>query len=1046
MDKLIEWAKSLWNGLVESQKNSQQPTSQPQQPEQQQVQSQQPQAQPQQPAQPQPTQQQPVQQPQNPTTQQPQQPTSQPQQQIQQTTPPKMDNQEIVFWQPATQIWYSQEKRNEYIASNLAGQYKQALQKGELNDTTRDQMLVNTIKQYGGSVDWSNPDWTNTIDSIYKKVLPQLGTGKWDDLYKTQSKYDFNQPLDSQLTDYKNGKISSQDLDKLKSTNPDGYNQLMNKVNDEQNKEINSLNMQTYNSLATDQKLPSSQEILQNQAGNQGMDTQLKSFLQAQDTLSKDGQKYLEEYQKAITAPEVLEQTQQLNKTTAQIDEVNVSIETVAEEYKQRLTGKVDSATLNAIIADKTYKLVQQRNGLVREATRLTNSINSVKQNAKDKLDAWLQMNQLQRQSLQDQLQTFTLGYNIFKDQQDRDDRFRMVEYQFNLDMQSKAMDIANKKEFAKWEKSFVEGNIEGDSQERRTYITNQVKDVLKQYEWLPVYRSVDQISSDIEKVMQVKVWQGMSVAEAFWQALTENLIQPIQSKPEFRYWVANKNGIDLNVKPTSLGDGFISMPDGKWGWSIISKSQMQPIQTDGAYQQKALSRLWALQNGQDYGQCGKFVNDYLQSLGGERVFGDSFDGKKQLINSNSPSVGAVAIMASKTSPSYGHVWIVTKVDGENIYITDANYKSDGKVLKDHIVKASSITGYYVPSSARSQTPQATGNLSPSQQAAADKYLSTGAYDEKAWEKMGLTVEMVNAYKQKNDKFETDNDFKNLSQLARKYAGWATLSKDEWAALDATLKQNLKSWMDKDAAVYSAIWFNVKEITPFAKNLLDKMGAMEEWDRKGTFLASLAEKINSGNYAGAVSDVESRVYKGIKQDLGKDYLSEAVARATSQASLEYIADYNTLVKMHGSPVWPIRGWIESLKGKFKDDATQKIATKLLNINAKIRSELSGVAVTEAESKYIDDLLPSITDKPTQAINKLQNFSQEALRKVNSQRSGKLPLLTTEQLLFPEKKVSLYGDISKPKQTGIKFNGFSIGWLNQAKPSSTGFSFQSLFGR
>ena len=83
-------------------------------------------------------------------------------------------------------------------------------------------------------------------------------------------------------------------------------------------------------------------------------------------------------------------------------------------------------------------------------------------------------------------------------------------------------------------------------------------------------------------------------------------------------------------------------------------------------------------------GQCGKFVNDYLESIGQWRIFTDPITEKKKYINTEEwykPQVWDVVIMDSPTARKYGHVAIVTAVDGDKITTLESNKKWEWEVF-----------------------------------------------------------------------------------------------------------------------------------------------------------------------------------------------------------------------------------------------------------------------------------------------------------------------------------------------------------------------------
>ena len=92
---------------------------------------------------------------------------------------------------------------------------------------------------------------------------------------------------------------------------------------------------------------------------------------------------------------------------------------------------------------------------------------------------------------------------------------------------------------------------------------------------------------------------------------------------------------------------------------------------------------------------CVKFTRRLVPSL----PYGLTYlQNKKNIINSQNPVVGAVAIV--KTSNAYGHVAYVSKVSGSTITTIDANWYYQGKrriVYRTGSASSLGIVGYYVP-------------------------------------------------------------------------------------------------------------------------------------------------------------------------------------------------------------------------------------------------------------------------------------------------------------------------------------------------------------
>lgn len=110
--------------------------------------------------------------------------------------------------------------------------------------------------------------------------------------------------------------------------------------------------------------------------------------------------------------------------------------------------------------------------------------------------------------------------------------------------------------------------------------------------------------------------------------------------------------------------------------------------------------------------QCGSFVNNYLQNMWLGRMFVDPIDKKAQLSNSQTPTVWSVAIMDSPSSPKYGHVAIVTKVNPDWSFQTIESNKAWEEKVFTRTMKAWSATyGFFDPTKWMSTGMQSNAQL-----------------------------------------------------------------------------------------------------------------------------------------------------------------------------------------------------------------------------------------------------------------------------------------------------------------------------------------------
>jgi len=258
------------------------------------------------------------------------------------------------------------------------------------------------------------------------------------------------------------------------------------------------------------------------------------------------------------------------------------------------------------------------------------------------------------------------------------------------------------------------------DEQQLKANLNNALSDYYKNYGDI-IQRSQAQAVEDILAYAKEK-W--ISVA----QALTENFIKPLQNKPEYKQKVASDYGmlakqsigtinwksVIMTTNPNwSISYQYIEDPD----TTTAAKSYTQvderafnnnPMSTgyDGNTLYDFLD--WKKTNGtQRGGQCWKFVNDYLESIGVERYFwNEDIKTRESRCNSETAKVGTIAVFDYNNTSSdwinHGHVAIVTKVyDDGSFDVVDSNFdkKNPEKIWTRRIYPwNNSIRGFRDPS------------------------------------------------------------------------------------------------------------------------------------------------------------------------------------------------------------------------------------------------------------------------------------------------------------------------------------------------------------
>jgi len=225
-----------------------------------------------------------------------------------------------------------------------------------------------------------------------------------------------------------------------------------------------------------------------------------------------------------------------------------------------------------------------------------------------------------------------------------------------------------------------------------------------------------DIIQRPIEQVIQDVIREAKASGKSLSDTLKDNFITPLRAKPQFDSY--SNWGISPQVSFEKVWDNWYILtvnPDGTYSlesvnwwtsWSaagnMFQYSNYTPITEEelDAWLQSFMEK-HPLKS--DWGQCGSFVNDYLESLWYDRLYTDPIDKKKAVTNSKVATVWAVAVMDSKKYPQYWHTAIVTDIQWDKVKILESNWNDDKKV-HERWVNKSEILGYFDPSKAASNT------------------------------------------------------------------------------------------------------------------------------------------------------------------------------------------------------------------------------------------------------------------------------------------------------------------------------------------------------
>ena len=285
------------------------------------------------------------------------------------------------------------------------------------------------------------------------------------------------------------------------------------------------------------------------------------------------------------------------------------------------------------------------------------------------------------------------------------------------------------------------------DPVQQRANLNNVLSQYYAQW-WDIIQRPQSQVVDDVLAYAQKN---GVSVAEA----LRKNFVEPLQNKKEYKQkiassygmlsqqsiWTVNWRQVIMTTNPNwtisyKYIDDPASVSGGKWAakpYTQVDSRALNPNPVSTGYTGKTLYDFISNPKNQEWKtwwQCGKFVNDYLESIGVWRYYDNELSTKINSVNTTIATEWAIAVFdynhKSSDWVNYWHVAIVTKVYNDwSFDVIDSNYdvKNPWKITKRHVPAwTSSLKWFFDPSQPASVTSTAS-NLSSIDEAKKQNYL-----------------------------------------------------------------------------------------------------------------------------------------------------------------------------------------------------------------------------------------------------------------------------------------------------------------------------------
>jgi hypothetical protein len=361
--------------------------------------------------------------------------------------------------------------------------------------------------------------------------------------------------------------------------------------------------------------------------------------------------------------------------------------------------------------------------------------------------------------------------------------------------------------------------------------------------------------------------------------------------------------------------------------------------------------------------QCGEMVND---ALGIKSLFMDSYEEKKQVTNSSTPVAGGAVVF--NTGDTVGHVGLVEQVFENGYTVRDSNRvkNKDGKGIVDTMFipfgskwdkmvprNSEGTKGFYNPYQKKSEKQDANALM---------KFQNV---------RVSLPTRLVDSDKDAENLQKVIDAFPNATstEIKRRF-----VLGEEYDTLDDNTKNAIDQILDISTGITDPA-FNVAGVITQAKR---------------------------GNFISPINTVENA---RLKETVDPEYNI-----FNSEMNLKLIGRVSDLVNAQGENIGKIQGGIFKLGKKtgLNNEDAQEVETLLTWMIAPTRNQIAGTAVTEYEEKFLEPIIPSISDPEKNLKSKLATLQRAYMMNYNAARSSSgLPEITIEDIKNPQLKVKRY---------------------------------------
>jgi len=227
------------------------------------------------------------------------------------------------------------------------------------------------------------------------------------------------------------------------------------------------------------------------------------------------------------------------------------------------------------------------------------------------------------------------------------------------------------------------------------------------------------------------------------------------------------------------------------------------------------------------------------------------------------------------------------------------------------------------------------------------------------------------------------------------------ISDAEGAKVKSFVTQGLSEWLNEDQIIDKILFFEPKNNTELwawlKESLIVNNVDLSEFDMR-----RLWNLLTDWDLSSAIAKTENSVYSQARSTDPDGFISETLIKTTVRRSEELSKKINALQstsEWQKNPIWTFNGSIEWWLGRFKSEEATQLKNDATRLVSQFRLENLWSAVTPAEEKFLDAIIPKISDSTSNFAIKVNSFWDQALGELNDFRNTlELPSIQYESLM------------------------------------------------